>query len=89
MSNIDKFQHAFAYGVLAFFCCLSIRSWGLRKLVLPLSLLICAILGGGLEYIQASHGRTADVYDFLFDMIGAGMGCILVVILTRSAKNRF
>ena len=80
VSNIDKVQHGLAYAVLAFFFCLSLRSWGLKKTQFIQTLLFCAILGGILEIVQSRYGRMMEFSDFFADIIGAFAGCFVIFL---------
>lgn len=87
VTNMDKVQHGLAYGVLAFFLTLSVRSWGIQKLDLLLSVILCAVLGGALEIIQSRYGRMMELNDFIADVAGAVMGSLILRISIRfSAK---
>ena len=87
MNNIDKFQHALAYAVFAFFCCLSVKSWGFDRFKYFLTLIICAIIGGALELIQSRYGRMPEYSDFTADLIGALLGCLGVKFYLSVSKN--
>ncbi|MDA3809169.1 MAG: VanZ family protein [Spirochaetaceae bacterium] len=80
LHNIDKVQHAFAYAVLAFFFSLSIRSWGVKKRNILLSIVFCTAIGGVLEIIQSRYGRMMEFNDFLADLAGTMVGSLLVKI---------
>lgn len=85
VSNIDKVQHGLAYAVLAFFFCMSLRSWGLKKSQFILTLLFCAVLGGMLEIIQSRYGRMMEFSDFSADIIGAFVGCLVIFLKDQFA----
>lgn len=77
VTHMDKMQHALAYGVLAFFLTVSIRNWGILRRDLLISLVFCALLGGGLEIIQSRYGRMMEFGDFTADLMGALLGTVL------------
>lgn len=83
ISHMDKVQHSLAYGVLSFFLTLSLRSWGILRKDIIVSLIICALLGGMLEIIQSRYGRMMEMGDFIADVIGASIGIFLVRISSR------
>lgn len=89
--SFDKFVHAGMFAVLVF---IAVR--GFRK-QLPISFLnrhaaIVAIgfaipYGGLLEVLQGTlfENRTADVYDFIANSVGAFIG---VLVVNRKAKSK-
>jgi len=85
VNNIDKVQHGLAYGVLAFFFCMSLRSWNINKIYHILTLLFCAVIGGVLEVIQSRYGRMMEFSDFAADMIGALLGCSVIFFIDHRA----
>ncbi len=74
--NADKFEHALAYGTLAFWFCQIYRTAGAR-VALALAL---AGLGIGLEYVQGWTGyRSYDVLDMLANGTGVLLGWLLAL----------
>lgn len=68
VGRFDKLAHLFAFAVLIF-----PTAFGYRRslsITLPASL----IFGGAIELIQPSVGRSADVMDFIADLLGVGVG---------------
>lgn len=76
--NLDKVEHALAYGVQAFFLILTLRTWGFQGQGYLLTVLVCAVLGGALEIIQSRFGRSMDLYDFVADVAGALGGAAVI-----------
>ncbi len=85
VSNIDKLQHGFAYAVLAFFFCMSLRTWGLNRAQYIITLLFCAFLGGVLEIVQSRYGRMMEFGDFAADVIGASLACSFIFLRDQRA----
>lgn len=82
INNIDKIQHCAAYAVLAFFSCLSLKSWGVLKGLFLLVILFCSLLGGGLEVLQSYSGRMMELNDFIADVVGSLLGVLIVRIFS-------
>jgi len=72
---LDKVEHALAYAVLTFLSVGSFR--GRRRVVVIRSILICSAYGGLIEVLQGFTGRTVELADFFFDILGAGVGGVL------------
>lgn len=87
LAHMDKVQHALAYAVLAFFMLLSVRSWGLEKGSIAVTFILCALIGGSLEIIQARYGRMMELGDFAADMAGTLLGCLAVRALSSIASK--
>lgn len=83
--NIDKFQHGLAYAVLAFFFCMSIRTWGVKKFQLIITVIFCGVVGGGLEILQSRYGRMMELGDFLADLSGASLACLIIFLKDHRA----
>lgn len=80
LENIsDKYRHAAAYGVFAVL--LSCAFLKLRWWAIPVAFVIATVVGILMEFIQPSFGRTKDPYDALANAIGAGIGCVIMVVL--------
>lgn len=75
--NIDKGLHSVLYGILLSLV-VSAQIWKRGNLIRSFGLVL--IYGIVDELLQIPVGRDADVVDFIFDMIGAGvvMGLFLV-----------
>jgi VanZ family protein len=87
----DKIVHAIAYavlGVLAFFSFVIHHKAGITRGILIV--LFLSMYGGMIELLQSCTGRSPDVYDLLFDVIGAlaGMGSsILFFTFKKNSKE--
>lgn len=79
--NVDKFEHAFAYGSLALWFCQIYLS--ARSHMIAVVLLIG--MGIGLEFMQKWTGyRHFD----LWDMVANSIGALLGFLLARTALGR-
>lgn len=85
VSNIDKIQHVTAYAVLAFFFCMSLRSWGLGPSQYVITLLFCSLIGGLLEIVQSRYGRMMEFGDFAADVLGASLACLFIFLRDHRA----
>ena len=85
VNNIDKIHHCLAYGILAFFFWMSLRSWNIIKFNYILTLLFCAFIGGILEVIQSRYGRMMELSDFAADLVGALLGCSVIFFMDHRA----
>ncbi|WP_435140759.1 VanZ family protein [Pseudopelagicola sp. nBUS_19] len=80
-SGTDKLVHLVAFGLLVLPAALSRR--------VPLGLLFvglfigAAAFGGAIELIQPQFGRSADVNDWVADMVGAAAGLLLALGIRR------
>jgi VanZ family protein len=89
---VDKIEHAFAFGLMQVFLWRALRyefpalsperqSWA--------AALLASAFGGILELYQASIPyRSADVWDFVADAIGASITAILVLRWTQPQDGR-
>ena len=67
-SENDKLAHLLGFSALAFPLAQS------RRIALYHVFIVVSIYGGVIELIQPTFNRTADIYDWLYDMIGAFLG---------------
>ena len=74
---IDKVFHLLAYAALTFPCSISVPKKNL------LWLIGACIWGAGIECLQPSFGRTADVIDAFCNGLGAAMGTFLAIVFIR------
>ena len=87
--STDKVAHLVEYGILGFLLFRLFASG--RKSVMMAFVLtaFCAVILGGLdESYQGLTGRQPDVYDWLFDCLGAVLVSFLLALYTRSRKAR-
>ncbi len=80
----DKVVHFVGYGVLG----LLLTFWvGLRRplsgKVLLATVLILATYGAIDELLQIPVGRTCDIADWVFDLLGASLGVLTIALLNR------
>ncbi len=80
----DKVVHFVGYGVLG----LLLTFWiGLRrplsKRVLLVTVLVLATYGAIDELLQIPVGRTCDIADWVFDLLGGGLGVLTIAALDR------
>ena len=88
----DKFQHAFAYGVLAFLGGMSFtfgrRGSGERLLAASV---VAVFIGGVMELAQGglTVRRSADFSDLLADAVGAAVvtGLVYLVVALRAGRR--
>jgi VanZ family protein len=88
LEQIDKLVHASAYAFLAFLLSLSFSRSGFSNTVI-LAAGMALLVGALDESLQSFNpARTASIYDFLADGVGALMGAVAglrtVRIITRS-----
>ncbi len=93
MSDFDKLVHLLMFGVVsgvAFFenshyfrCFVPYIRLLMGSLVFPI------IFGGMIELLQeyCSASRSGDWMDFLFDVVGIGMGYLLCVFINKKLKR--
>ena len=78
----DKIVHLIAFAALAF----PLARTGRIGLV-PVFVGACAF-GGIIEVIQPSFGRSADMQDWIADIVGVGLGIVLALLYRRLRKHR-
>jgi VanZ family protein len=87
--HFDKIAHAFLFLVLVFLLArgfvLQNKFTYLRNSFLTSSLVFGIVYGGITEMLQGSvfPGRTSDIYDFLFDVLGGMAGSFFFIFLKR------
>ena len=80
-SGTDKLIHLAAFGLLVLPAAFSRR---VRREVLFGGLFVgAAIFGGAIELIQPHFGRSANLNDWVADMVGAGLGLLLARFVRR------
>lgn len=89
--GVDKIIHFFEYALFAFFIYRSfshISPYLSSRLVIFASLVFVALFSGLDEYYQ-SHipGRESDIFDALFDILGASL-IVLVLALRKDKKQK-
>lgn len=83
LRNTDKIIHAFVYFILAILLYFSFYKSGLRKYLLPISLIFAVTYGISDELHQYYvPGRIASIGDVIADSIGALIGSILAAKLS-------
>lgn len=91
--GFDKMAHlGFFYilAILLFYGKINFQhSYSFRSLTIFKVIMICAIIGGGIELLQwkVFTYRAAEWWDFTSDMLGAFMGVFSYVLLHRSNYN--
>ena len=78
----DKVVHLIAFAALAFPLARTGR-FGLIPVFVGAS-----VFGGLIEIIQPSFGRSADVQDWIADIVGVGLGILLALLYRRLRKHR-
>ena len=86
----DKVLHLVEYGILGFLLFRAISSSGRISLRRSIMLVIfcAAVLGALDESYQSITGRHPDVYDWLFDSLGAAISSCLLALYTRVKKRQ-
>ena len=80
--GIDKIVHLIAFAALAF----PLTRTG-RVGLIPVFVGASAF-GGIIELIQPSFGRSADMQDWITDVVGVATGIVLALIYGRLRKHR-
>jgi len=85
--GFDKFQHLLAYFVLAAALGLwfSRESWQIRR---PRAFIISLLIASAYGIIDEVHqsfvpGRNASIWDWFADTLGAVLGAVALMLLTR------
>ncbi|MFC1712661.1 VanZ family protein [Candidatus Poribacteria bacterium] len=88
--HMDKVVHLVEYGILGLLLFRAISSSGKTSLRLSIMLAIfcAAVLGALDESYQSITGRSPDVYDWLFDCLGAAVSSCFLALYTRYARAR-
>jgi VanZ family protein len=85
----DKTLHFIAYGVLGILAMATLAASGRRSLGAAAMLLITlAILAAVDEATQPLFGRTAELWDWVYDLMGLGTGVAIVAIALRTIARR-
>ena len=79
----DKIVHLIAFAALAFPLARTGR-FGLIPVFVSAS-----VFGGLIELIQPSFGRSADMQDWLADIVGVALGIALALLYRRLRKHGF
>ena len=81
-SGSDKVVHLIAFAALAF----PLARTG-RVGLIPV-LIGASAFGGLIEFIQPSFGRSADMQDWIADIVGAALGIMLALFYRKLRKHR-
>ena len=84
--GLDKWLHGMAYGLLAAVWCRALAAWPLQgrptSAIAAVAVLLAALYGISDEVHQAFVPmRTADLWDWIADGIGAGLGAAAWTVL--------
>lgn len=82
----DKVEHIVAYGLIAGSFLLSLKR-PVRPAVLLLGVAALALLGALDEVTQPLVNRTADIGDYLSDLIGLAVSCTVFLVATLSPRK--
>lgn len=75
----DKLIHATAFAIMAFLAWAYFKKMQMRIGVYTAALIFCSLYGASDEYHQSFViGRDADVFDWLADMLGAGLSLWII-----------
>ncbi len=88
--HTDKVVHLVEYGILGLLLFRAISSSGRISLKLSvISAISCAVVLGALdESYQGITGRSPDVYDWLFDCLGAAISSCFLGLYTRYTRAK-
>jgi len=89
--HIDKLFHLVGYAILAILFCRAFRSLGILNVhtMMFLNILLSAVYGFSDEIHQYFVPyRSADINDFLADVIGSLMGFFIYHLLTNKLQHR-
>ena len=78
----DKVVHLIAFAALAFPLARTGR-FGLIPVFVGAS-----VFGGIIELIQPSFGRSADMQDWIANIVGVGLGVVLALLYPRFRQHR-
>jgi VanZ family protein len=78
----DKLVHLIAFAALAF----PLARTG-RIGLLPV-FVVASAFGGFIEVIQPSFGRSADMQDWIADIVGVALGIVLALLYRRFRQHR-
>jgi len=79
---LDKVEHVLAYGAVAIFFTLSVPNRAPFP-VLLVGLLTLAAIGVVDEVTQPLFGRSADVRDYVADLVGISLGFLIFLVKRR------
>jgi len=80
----DKTLHFVAYAILASLLCVCARLRGMAELRATLAVMgVVAVWAAVDEVTQPFFYRAAEPLDWVYDMVGAALGCLVVVLLGR------
>lgn len=91
--GFDKMVHLgffFVLTVLLFYGKINYQhNYNFRSLTIFKIILICAFIGGGIEFIQWQifTYRSAELWDFICDMLGCFMGIFSFILLHRTSYH--
>ncbi len=91
----DKLVHIFIFGVQAFLLLIPFSEQyltGRNRLLYRAALLLIAILFALLTEVLQAYvfiGRNGNLYDFIADVIGVGVGLLAYILLNKKKKAKF
>ena len=85
--SADKIGHFIAYVILSLLLFLATAA-NLRLKIMVLITLSCSFYGGIIEILQSLAGRTPEVADLVFDVIGSICGTIIAIIVFKHMPLR-
>lgn len=82
---LQKFLHVGVYAVLALLLASVLIYWAERRIALAATVIVCALLGACLEWVQRGvPGRYGTLGDILLNICGATLGTVAAAILMDS-----
>ena len=87
--HTDKVVHLVEYGILGFLLFRAISSGRTSLRLSVMFAIFCAVVLGALdESYQGITGRSPDVYDWLFDCLGAAISSCFFALYTRYTRAK-
>lgn len=83
VNGLDKVEHITAYGTIAAFFLLSLKR-PVRPVLLLMGLAALAVIGALDETTQPLVHRTCDLRDFISDLTGIAIPCVVFLIVRLS-----
>ncbi len=91
--NIDKLEHYLAYLILGFLLFININEESRNRYISGIiTVILCVLYGGIIEFLQKYTGRTPDLLDLLADFAGSLSGTatalFTITIFVKNERNQ-
>ncbi len=81
--NIDKLEHYLAYLILGFLLFININEEGGNRYISGIiTVILCVIYGGIIEFLQRYTGRSPEFLDLIADFAGSISGTAIALFTT-------